>query len=79
MLLAVTDDDSVPFIPFVPAVEADHVEKKPFAVDSDCPVKVPAEELVLEPPEAAFQENACRVDVASFAPVVPGSVVFRLT
>lgn len=35
MVAAVTLDDKVPFIPFVPAVEADHVEKNPFAVVAD--------------------------------------------
>lgn len=35
IVAAVTLDDSAPFIPLVPAVAADHVEKNPFAVVED--------------------------------------------
>jgi hypothetical protein len=67
----------VPFAPLVPAVEADQVEKYGIGVVPDWPVNVWLLELVLVRAEAAFHVAAVRVDVASDAPVVPGSAVFN--
>src|SRR5207244_3860054 len=75
IVVAVTLEPSAPEIPNVPEVDADHVEKWVLAVDPDCPVKVCADEFVLARVAAAFHVAAVRVDVASDAPVVPGSAV----
>lgn len=75
IVTAVTDDVSAPPIPYVPAVDAENVPKCVAAVVPGV-VNVSAEEFVLDPPEAAFHEHACRVtDAISFAPVVDGEAV----
>jgi hypothetical protein len=77
---AVTEDPRAPEMPKVPAVDADQVEK--------CVLGVPAVGakviavmfvLVLVPELAAFQVQAWRVEVASEAPVAPGSAVLSCT
>ena len=68
------DEPSAPEIPKVPTVAADHVEKWVLATPADG-ANVSAVALVLDRAAAAFQVVACRVDAASFAPVVSGSAV----
>jgi hypothetical protein len=77
---AVTEEPSAPEIPNVPAVEADQVEKWVFAVPAvGAKVIAVMFVFVLVPELAAFQVQACRVEVASEAPVAPGSAVLSCT
>lgn len=76
MVAAVTLLVRAPLMPNTPAVTNDQVLKCVQAVLPDWPVKDSAVEFVLERDEAVFHVVASRVEVASEAPVVPGSAVF---
>ena len=56
---AVTDEASAAPTAYVPADAADHVPMWVTAVPPEV-ANVSADELVIDPPDAAFHEQACR-------------------
>jgi hypothetical protein len=84
IVAAVTDDPNAAPIAYDPPayVADDHVPIYDTATDPNVE-NVKAVEFVIDPPDAAFHEHACRAYEPEFAfslaPVVPGVAVCKLT